>query len=135
MPDGNVNEDHRNGPTWLSRLSDRMAKLRDARRITARKRAIDCALKGLITSAERFTHEVDKENAEMAERPRGNSTPDEPFRFSSAIMEILATILLVANRDYETMTRHREDKTFLKSRDIPCETTASERTEIDLNHR
>ena len=133
-PDENVDKDHRNGPAWLSRLSDRIAKQRDAWRITARKKAIDRALKGLIKSVETFVQEINTANVETAGRHRSNSAPDEPLRFGSAIMEMLATILLVANRDYETINRYREDKTFLKSRDIPCETTASERTEIDPNH-
>jgi SAM-dependent methyltransferase len=134
LPDESMNVDHRNGPAWLFRLSDRLAKLRDAWRVTARKRAINYAVKGLIASAETLIQEIDNANLEMAERHPSDSKRDEPLRFTPAIMEILATVVLAANRDYETMNRHHEDKT-LKSRDVPCERTASERTEIHPNHR
>ena len=135
QPDENLNKDHRIGPAWLARLSDRIAKLRSARRIAARKKTFDRALKGLIASAERFNREIDTANAEMTDHHRNSSTTDEPLRTTSAKMEILAAIVLTLNRHYETMSRHYETKTFLKSRDIPCETTASEPIEIDPNHR
>ena len=129
-PDENADKGHPYGQAWLSPLSDRIAKLWDAWRSTSRKKAIDRALRGLMTSAEAFTQEIGKANVEMAEPNRRSSTPDEPLRFTSAIMEILATLVLAANRDFETMSRRCEDKTFLNSRDIPCET----RPEIDPNH-
>jgi SAM-dependent methyltransferase len=134
LSDTSVDKDHRNGPPWLSRLSDRIAKLRSARRITARKRAFDRAFKGLIASVERFNQEIDTANAEMAKGHGGNSMPDEPLRFTSAIMELLAATVLAANRDYEMMNRFHEDRAFLKGRDIPCETGSSETTEIDPDH-
>jgi SAM-dependent methyltransferase len=108
LPDENVDKDPRIGPALLSRLSDRIAKLRDAWRIAARKKSFDRALKGLIASAERLNQKIDTANAEMTQRHGGNSTPDEILRLTSAKMEILAAIVLAVNQHYETMNRHYE---------------------------
>jgi SAM-dependent methyltransferase len=108
LSDENADEENRIDPARPSWLSDRIAKLRNAKRITARKKAFDRALEGLIASVERFNQEIDAANAEMANGHGSNSTPDESLRFTSAKMETLAAILLTVNQHYEVLTRHDE---------------------------